>query len=227
MPGEHIINKKLRKMKSNPKSWSDITIEQYIRLYEIQTNEFSDDIDKEFATIMLLYNLKEEEVNNILIEDYNKMKEEMSFLSKEPNQTKFKEIIEIDGITYRYNLELNKITLGEWIDLETYNKDFINNIHKIASILVRKDGITKYDVIEARNSASIFYKKMNIEDALAFFLHFYLFAQSFIPSDIVNCSNLDKTILMLTQQMIELKEEKRSTLMLKKKKRKPKKTSSG
>ena len=50
---------------------------------------------------------------------------------------KHQTIIELDGEEYGFVNDWSAFSLGEWIDVEEYAKDFWNNAHKIASILYR------------------------------------------------------------------------------------------
>ncbi len=50
---------------------------------------------------------------------------------------KHQTIIELNGEEYGFINDWSAFSLGEWIDVEEYAKDFWNNAHKIASILYR------------------------------------------------------------------------------------------
>jgi hypothetical protein len=43
----------------------------------------------------------------------------------------------LNGIKYGFQPNLNKLTVGEWIDIDNYQKDSVTNAHKLMSILYR------------------------------------------------------------------------------------------
>ena len=57
-------------------------------------------------------------------------------MSTTPN-TEVNEIIEIEGVKYGLQPNLENMDLGAFVDLETYIKDVDENIHKIFSVLYR------------------------------------------------------------------------------------------
>jgi hypothetical protein len=43
----------------------------------------------------------------------------------------------LNGIKYGFHPNLNNLSVGEWIDIDNYQKDSISNAHKLMSILYR------------------------------------------------------------------------------------------
>ena len=85
------------------------------------------------------------------------------------------------------------------MDLESYSKDFINNMHRVLAVLYKKQNQTSYNPGFANLVSEIFYKQMNIQTGLAAIFFFYLFALNYIPSDSEGYSMLDKMIMNLNQ----------------------------
>jgi len=80
----------------------------------------------------------------------------------------FYPIVEFNGTVYGYS-QIEKASLGEFIDLEAYSKDTITNLHKIASILYRpitkhKFGTWKWDIKSAWKQA-----KNQVENPLNYY----------------------------------------------------------
>ena len=59
-------------------------------------------------------------------------------IESEPGESKFRKVFEINSEEYGFCPNLNSITTGEYIDLEAYCKEPIENLHIIMSILYRK-----------------------------------------------------------------------------------------
>ena len=59
-------------------------------------------------------------------------------IDSEPEKKDFKKSFTLENEEYGFIPNLSKLTTGEYIDLETYCKDPINNLHIIMSILYRK-----------------------------------------------------------------------------------------
>ncbi len=179
------------------KSWNQVSIEKYINLYNLYKNE-SDEIEILFKRLGILLDLTYEEVNDLPLSEYNDIKENLDFLNKEPNQSNYKQTFEIDGITFTLK-EFNKFKLGEWVDMEYYQKDFINNLHRIINIL--------YTNSENKDMSELLFKKMDIESAMGVFFFLYLFALDFTPSHIQDCSQLEIAIQGMNKLKNQLDQE--------------------
>jgi len=73
--------------------------------------------------------------------------------SQEP---RFDKIITIDGVKYGFIPNLSDLTIGEFIDLETYMKDGVwENIEKVLAVLYRPvnhESFGKYNIVDHANS---------------------------------------------------------------------------
>lgn len=188
------------------KDWSDISIEKFIKLYNLKNINDLDDIDILINELCIIYDLTDDEVESLPMEKINSLRDEMYFISTEPKQTNVKNIIEIDGINYYLKNNLNTLTYGEWKDLKFYESlGSIENLHKINSILYTNDINEKYNPEKSDVRAEIFYKKMDVETATSSLLFFYLFLMNYVISDIQGCSLLDRII----SGMEELKKKKK------------------
>ena len=120
-----------------PSSWNDVTLYQYIELSKADGNDMID-------IFSILLNTT---TDDPLIEDmdYDYVIDELSklgWLSIEPiGQLNTK----IDNL---YIKSFNDITLGEFIDIEYYFLNPVENLHLISSILYRKQLVDKWGNIE-------------------------------------------------------------------------------
>ena len=121
-----------------PENWSDITIETYQKYAEIQEGKGSEK-NKMVKCIALLCRTTPAVVKKISFKD---LIEIMDILKKmidtEPKKEEFRKMFVFKDEEYGFCPNLSAITTGEYIDLETYCKEPIKNLHIIMSILYRK-----------------------------------------------------------------------------------------
>tara|TARA_R100001594_G_C4018353_1_gene258578 strand:- start:435 stop:1013 length:579 start_codon:yes stop_codon:yes gene_type:complete len=121
-----------------PDNWNDITIDTYQKYLLIQESRKKEKT-KIIDSVALLCNTTKEVVKKM---DYRDLLEIMSILKKmvdsEPEKKDFKKTFKLENEEYGFIPNLSKLTTGEYIDLETYCKTPIKNLHTIMSILYRK-----------------------------------------------------------------------------------------
>lgn len=126
-----------------PNKWEDITIGVYQKYLKIQESKQSDKI-KVFKSLSLLCNTEQSIIKKMAYKDMLEIMEIVSVLmDSEPNKLKFKKKFKFDNEEYGFIPNLSKLTTGEYIDLESYCKDPIENLHTIMSILYRKITFTR------------------------------------------------------------------------------------
>lgn len=211
-------------MNKNVRGWNDISIKKYIQLYKLDENKL-DEIDTLINQLSIVYELSVDDVESMDLSKVNELRSEILFLNTEPKQTKNLDYpVIIDGKKFIFNKNLNTLSFGEFIDLESYKTDVINNIHKIASILFRSEDFTKYNTQEADSNAELFLEKMDIETALSGFFFVYLFALNYIMSDTKDYSMLDKAMIGMVKNLKEMMNHKDEVSAVQKPKKKKNKT---
>ena len=121
-----------------PDKWSDITIETYQKYVEIQQGKGSEK-NKVIKSLALLCNTTPFVVKKM---NYKDLLEIMAIIKNmidtEPDKEEFRKTFMFKNEKYGFVPNLSGITTGEYIDLETYCKNPIENLHTIMSILYRK-----------------------------------------------------------------------------------------
>ena len=121
-----------------PDNWSDITIETYQKYVKIQEGKGSEK-NKVVKSLALLCNTTPFVVKKM---DYRDLLEIMSIIKTmidtEPKDEEFRKTFMFKKEEYGFVPNLSKLSTGEYIDLETYCKEPIENLHIIMSILYRK-----------------------------------------------------------------------------------------
>ena len=121
-----------------PDRWSDITIETYQKYVKIQEGKESEKT-KVLKSLALLCGTSVVVIKKMAYKD---LLEIMSIIKKmidtEPGKEKFRKMFMFQKEEYGFVPNLSAISTGEYIDLETYCKEPIKNLHIIMSILYRK-----------------------------------------------------------------------------------------
>ena len=120
-----------------PNEWSDITIETYQKYVDIQEGKGSEK-NKVLRSLALLCGTTTTIVKKMLYSDLlDIMNIIKDMLDNEPDKTDFKKMFMFKDQEYGFVPNLSKISTGEYIDLETYTKEPVKNLHNIMSILYR------------------------------------------------------------------------------------------
>ena len=120
-----------------PDKWADITIETYQKYVKIQEGKGSEK-QKIIKSLALLCDTTTYVIKKMAYKD---LLEIMDIIKKivdtEPDKEDFKKIFKFKNEKYGFCPNLSQISTGEYIDLETYCKKPIDNLHIIMSILYR------------------------------------------------------------------------------------------
>ena len=121
-----------------PNQWSDITIGMYQKYVKIQESK-GNDKNRAIKILSLICGVKTSVVKKMQHKD---MIEILGILKKmidaEPDKAKFRKKFVFNQEQYGFIPNLSELTTGEYIDLEAYCKEPIENLHIIMSILYRK-----------------------------------------------------------------------------------------
>ena len=136
-----------------PDRWSDITIDTYQKYIKIQEGKGSEK-SKVLKSLALLCNITPFVVKKMAYKDLlDIMSIIKTLIDKEPKQEAFRKTFMFKEEEYGFVPNLSKLTTGEYIDLEAFCKEPIENLHTIMSILYRKITFKRNDryTIESYN----------------------------------------------------------------------------
>ena len=118
-----------------PTELREITLGKYLGLLDFMANE-SDDIEVSIRLIALMCDLSKDEVRTLQIDDFNFIVEQLTqTMNKKTNYVKppnFK----LGEIEYGFIPNLDEMTFGEYIDLDTFIKND-KDMHKVMTVLYR------------------------------------------------------------------------------------------
>jgi hypothetical protein len=183
------------------KSWSDVTLENWIKLIEATEKVTSQEA---LATINAISEIPKKLIKELSIQDIATIMKYVSKLQLEENSS-LHQIITIDGQQYGFHPNLEEITLGEYADLETMIQNGIKEkMPEIMAILYRpivekeKDvySIQAYDGnIRVRTEKM---KKMTAEQVQGALVFFWNFVNKYLMT----------MLLYLTEQTTQIIKKK-------------------
>lgn len=147
-----------------PDSWDEVTVGQYQEIKQT-------DSDLEIVSILL-----DEDPEIIKKFDAHSMERILNclgWIKSMPQENIYKAFIEVDGVEYRLVEDLSKFSLGEWIDMDEYLKDFTGNLHYILAMLYRNE---PYDTEVYKKNGELFAEKVMIGDIYGSFVFFSIVA---------------------------------------------------
>ena len=161
------------------KSWSDVTLEKWLKLVEVDTESKSKEA---LETITALSDMPKQLVKELGIQDVAVIMSRIAELQAEEDNN-LKRIIEVEGKEYGFHPDLDSITLGEYADLETFIKNGIEkNMPEVMAVLYRpitekgENGIYTIEAYDGKISIRAEQmKKMSaeqVQSALVFFWNF-------------------------------------------------------
>ena len=169
-------------------SWNDVTLEKWIRLLELQKGSKSKEA---LETVSELSDISKKLIKELSIQDVAAIMKYVTDLQNEKDSS-LKRIITIEGIEYGFHPDFEKLTLGEYADLETFIKNGVeNHLPEIMAVLYRPviEKKNKVYTIEAYDGdiaiRSEIMKKMSasqVQKSLVFFWSFVSELLRILPS---------------------------------------------
>lgn len=149
-------------------SWNEISVGEYIELVSILRDEELDEVEINNYILSLLSGLDVREIRALELNSFKELLKSIHFLRTEPT-SKIRKSYNIDGVEYMTTLRLDKVTTGQYMDLQamtTTPDSILENMSKILAVFLIPKGkkYGEYDVLEVAN---IIDSKFMIEDAYA------------------------------------------------------------
>lgn len=115
-----------------PKSWNEITVSQWVELNSIDPEEYNSVFLHTLEAISILSDTDPEELEELSPEELIYLASQVSFIKREPSN-KPNELVK--GFRLK---PMDALTLGEFIDLEHYVSQSVQNFDILLSILYKR-----------------------------------------------------------------------------------------
>jgi hypothetical protein len=166
--------------------WSDVTLENWIKLVESKSSRKTQEARK---TIAALSTIPAELIDQLSLSDVAIIMQKVSEL-QQGDDAAFRRLITIDKKEYGFHPNLDEITLGEYADLETFiRSDIQKSLPEVMAILYRpvtEKGDNGVYTIEAYDGniriRAEQMKKMSAEEVHNALVFFYLLGREFLAS---------------------------------------------
>ena len=130
-----------------PKNWDELSLKKYVRLMKaLEDKEVKKEIEKIVGIIRILSDVPEEDILRLPVKNINQLGVYLTeFLQTTPNE-ELNHKLNIKGVEYGFHPKLSDISFGEWVDIDSYINEGVNdNLHKIIAILYRPIILKKKD----------------------------------------------------------------------------------
>jgi hypothetical protein len=120
-----------------PKSWNDVTVEQYIEARK--TINSTSNFESQLELLGVLADVPTEDLEDLELDEFSALLAKISFVQSEPNKMPAQSLL-------GYQLKpLNKIKVEEFLDLEYYvTKDYIEYLPIICAILYKQTRVDEW-----------------------------------------------------------------------------------
>jgi hypothetical protein len=130
---EFKLNEKDYKM---PSAWTDLTLKHYVDLAILEENKTQYLLGELYLlkVIEVLCGAEGGELDDLTIDMVTELSKEVGFLQEEPKWSNTKNI-KIGDIDYAFPVDLNKLTMGEYISIKTLQENTPSQAEAIPLIL--------------------------------------------------------------------------------------------
>jgi hypothetical protein len=116
--------------------WSDVTIRQFYEAQEVINGEYEDELERSIALLCAVTGQTEIEILSLTHNEIAKLSKELSFLNSLDTMGKeWPKWFMVQGRLFKPLRDIRKITGGQLIELLTFSKEPLQNIHKILATL--------------------------------------------------------------------------------------------
>ena len=158
-----------------PTAWEDVTLNEFIELSKLDIDSFDSHIDYYISMLGVFGN---DDLNNILefvkLTDVADIINQMAFMNTPPRNLDKKEVT-IKGEVFRLIQNMNELTVGEYISIETLIEqgklDSISSIPAILSVILKPIG-EQFDSNLVNARMELFKNELSIEDVLGMSVFF-------------------------------------------------------
>jgi len=163
-----------------PKTWNELNLGRYIRTMKVlRSEEKIHELEKVIRILNCITDIPKRDLYGLDVKSIGKLGVHLTKFLESVPEDELKHFIEVEGVEYGFHPKLVEMSLGEFVDLETYTENIEDNLHLILSVLYRpvtaKSGdkyrIEDYEPNEER--ADLFKKHLTVGDFNGASVFFY------------------------------------------------------
>ena len=159
---------------SIPTDWDEVSIKKYMK-YTSAIQDVTDEEETTKLTISILCDIPMNIINYLKLKDLKVIQNNLQKLISKPVNKQIINKINIDGKMYGFHPKIDDLTMGEYVDIETFAKD--NDLSSMMSVLYRpiikeqgnRYDIEPYDINHINNKKHFEKLSINIANAIVVF----------------------------------------------------------
>ena len=113
-----------------PENWDEVSLKQYIAVIKKSKEVGLRELEKVVHIIEILTDIKEEDLLRLPSRNIAQLGGYITQLIESLPQDELKHFITIDKVEYGFHPKLSDITMGEWVDIDTYISNGIEQEYK-------------------------------------------------------------------------------------------------
>lgn len=157
-----------------PQHWYEVTVEDFIKLRNVDKVEWESPFDKDVAIISVLLNMNKDEVELMGLDEFNELVETLIFLKEDIEFPKLTDTIELDGKTWYIKKDFESMTVGERITFDIFVKgaaDIDSQLDLFLTLFIKETGDETW--LSSHKARRDIFKKLpfvNVRPIIDFFL---------------------------------------------------------
>lgn len=135
-------------------SFEKMNIECFQEVCEILKDETTTDFEKQVRLLTILTDNTEDDIMNMPLNELGKLTDKIQFIKEYPQRKTPPSSITLNGKKYDIKYDIQNITTSQYIDFQTFIKDYENKMVEMVSIVVIPKGKKYndgYDIMEVQN----------------------------------------------------------------------------
>lgn len=156
-------------------NYKDLSLEKYMQLREIISQEYEEEVDFQVKVISVLADIDEDAVLHLPIDTFMDCCRKSRFLDSEPDGVRRRPAKEytLGSFTLVPVTDLRKVTTGQYIDFQSFLKGGEDKLVELLSCLLvpkGKEYCDGYDIIEVQKAIAVHLSVTEASALFAFFL---------------------------------------------------------
>jgi len=118
-------------------SWQNITVQQYLDIYRLSLNTDLDDMAKLERVICILFDMTEQQVDNLSMLEFTELSKEVGFIMNGDIPGKPVRNIKVGRKKYSITYDPSKLKHRQYVELIHFGESPIENMHMIMASVVQ------------------------------------------------------------------------------------------
>ena len=187
-------------------NYNDLTIGKYQEIKAVIDGEVVEEYATNISLVAILADMTEDEVMSLDLKEYKVLNQKLTFLMEEPPRRMVADKYKIGGFELETMLAVDKMTVAQYIDYQTFVKDVDKYLVEILSVFLIPKGHKYnegYDIIEVQKAIR---DNLSIVDAMSLSAFFLLWSQSLMKA----------TLTCLTKRLKKMKKKMKNPMEIQK-----------